>query len=319
MRIKYLLSIVIACLSLAACRKERISLARLTLVQTPVAVDLGGIWFSDAQNGIACGGSAWASGCILSTTDGGRHWQVDTILPRRMEAVSMSTSGRAFACGQDDIWFREPGELSWKIFRRDYIWARDCFFPDDGRGVSVHGESYRRGQIFTFGPDVWWRTDTVQEFPNELSALCFSGSQTVHAVGFGWVLYSGDGGQHWTRQEVTGDFFTDVHFPDAKTGYLCGLSGSIWKSTDGGLNWHEIRRGGSSGRRRQAFRALYFTDARHGWIAGDGGLLWRTDDGGEHWEAVNDIPEHINLADVFAIGNRGWAAASGGQILDFEE
>src|SRR5882724_12106418 len=34
--------------------------------------------------------------------------------------------------------------------------------------------------------------------------------------------------------------FTDIFFPDNKTGYVCSASGKVFKSTDGGLTWKNL-------------------------------------------------------------------------------
>ncbi|MDO8365216.1 MAG: YCF48-related protein [Saprospiraceae bacterium] len=137
-------------------------------------------------------------------------------------------------------------------------------------------------------------------------------------MGFGWVMRSGNAGRSWIRLDITGDFFQSVHFPTASTGYICGSSGTVLKTTDGGQNWRNIRKGGSTGRRQKPFRALWFASADQGWIVGDKGIFWQTDDGGNSWNPVADAPSDADFNHIFLLGNRGWATAKAGRLFSFE-
>jgi len=304
---------------LAACRKETLSLDTFHEVASPVRDDLSAIWMTDTLHGVAVGGTPWASGCILSTADGGHSWQTDTLLGRKMECVRFDTSGQGYVCGQDFALFRPPGNRHWTGFRVNYYWNRACYFPDNQHGAMVDGGGFQSGQISTFGPDAFWQLDTVQEMPNALADVWFSDANTAHAVGIGWVLRSADAGRHWQRLDPTGDFFRSVRFPTPDTGYICGSSGVLLKTTDGGLSWQTIRKGGSTGRRNRPFRALWFVDAEKGYVVGDGGLFWYTENGGKDWMQVAEAPSDADFTAVFALGRRGWAVAKNGRMFYFEK
>lgn len=307
------------CCCLAACRKDTLDLRVFQAQSIPVSQDVMAIWFADSARGLAAGGRVWESGFILSTEDGGLHWRTDTLLPNRVEALVGSDGGMAYACGMDGrALARLPGRKAWEIFRTDYRWMRGAAFVGAQRGLIVAGEGYRAGQAFVFGPDVFWRLDTVQDFPNELAAVCFSDSLTAHAVGIGWVMRSEDAGRHWERLDVTGDFFRDVQFTSPDTGYICGSNGALLKTTDGGRHWDFLRKPGV-GLGQPAFHALFFTDNNRGYAVGDRGLFWKTENGGADWQVVRDIPDHIDFTDIHAFDGKGWLSAREGQIYYFEE
>jgi len=305
-------------LFLPACRKEKTTLSVFRELTVPVEDDLSAVWFTDDLNGAATGGTPWQRGFILSTRDGGDHWAVDTLLQRKMECVMFDSSGQGYACGQDIALSLPQGEGHWLNFRTQYQWARACYFPDSRQGVIVYGESYRRGSADLLGPEFYWKSDTTFEFPNELASVWYSDARTVHAVGIGWVMRSEDGGRHWQRLDITGDFFTRVQFPTPQTGYICGSSGAILKTTDAGLSWQNIRKGGSTGKRHQPFRALWFSTADEGWLVGDNGLFWYTGNGGLDWTPVADAPGQIDFTGIFVRNNRGWITAKGGRMYYFE-
>ena len=52
----------------------------------------------------------------------------------------------------------------------------------------------------------------------------------------------------------------DMFFIDEDTGWLCNISGEIWKTTDGGDNWTRVLHQPAT-----AFRTLTFADEMRGW------------------------------------------------------
>jgi photosystem II stability/assembly factor-like uncharacterized protein len=301
----------------AACAKDALALRFLEQRGTPSTDVLTGVWFTDSLHGYACGGSPWVSGVLLSTRDGGASWRIDTSNDRKFECVRFAPDGQGYACGQDAVWFWPPDKGRWQMIGQYWAWHRACHFPDRMRGVIVSAGSFQGGRLRLQSP-YFWASDTTFDISNALSDVWFSDSLTVHAVGMGWVTRSEDGGRSWRRVEIGGDFFTSVHFPDARTGYICGSSGTILKTTDGGLHWHSLRTGGSLGKRRQPFQAIWFDTPERGFVAGEGGLLWHSSDGGAHWTAVEGIPGDVDFWGLFGQNGRYWAAASGGRLFVFE-
>ena len=306
---------------LAACRKETVALRSWRETPSPlIGEPLHAVWFTDAQTGYIAGGRAWESGFLLSTSDGGAHWRIDTSVGVQLEHLMFNAQGDGFACGLFGLALHRPaGDSHWYTFRTDYRRHRACFFPDRQHGVVVSGESFGSGQVRAFGPQDFWRLDTLIEFPAELGDVWFSDKTTVHAVGMGWVMRSDDGGLHWRRLPLTGDFFQSVHFPSPAVGYICGSSGSLLKTTDGGRNWRFLRRAKAVDSRKRRFKALWFASPEKGWLVGEDGLFLRTEDGGENWAKVNEAPDNVNFTDIYAFERMGWAVSDKGQIFYFED
>ncbi len=304
-------------LLLSACGKEKIALPSFREIAMPVRDDLSAVWFTDSLHGSTCGGKAWVSGFILSTADGGESWVVDTALHRKMEHVTFSPNGQGYACGQDAVFFRQPGAADWQLMRVDYQWLHCAHFPGAEYGATVSGEGFHGGQLRVFGPEAFWRPAHTHDVQGELAAVWYADSLTLLAVGAGWAIRSADAGQHWERLHLTGDFFTSVHFPDALTGYICGSSGNLYKTVDGGKNWKNIRKGGLAGKRNKGFRALWFVTPERGWLVGDKGIFWRTEDGGASWQQAVEAPCEVDFTDVFVLGGKGWATGKGGRLFLF--
>ena len=86
-----------------------------------------------------------------------------------------------------------------------------------------------------------------------------------------------------TRKADWETHFTDLHFENAKLGWIVGLEGLIIHTDDGGETWkkQEVDTTGD-------FKAVHFANSRYGWAVGDDGLIATTDDGGRHWQSSDE-------------------------------
>ena len=88
----------------------------------------------------------------------------------------------------------------------------------------------------------------------------------------------------------------DVAFVDSLTGWVVGLYGEIWKSTDGGTSWRRQDSGTTSD-----LEAVDFVDSQVGYAVGLAGIL-KTVDGGATWveqsTAVTGTFADVDFADA---------------------
>lgn len=74
-----------------------------------------------------------------------------------------------------------------------------------------------------------------------ITQVQFLSENTLLAIGeFGLVARSDDAGQNWTMQDpLPNEFFSQgSHFKDLNTGWVAGLGGIIFNTTDGGMTWN---------------------------------------------------------------------------------
>ncbi|MCX6164755.1 MAG: YCF48-related protein [Ignavibacteriae bacterium] len=75
----------------------------------------------------------------------------------------------------------------------------------------------------------------------------------------------------------------DVYFTDVNNFWGCGNSngvGSIYRSTNGGLNWNIAYRDSSN---YNSIKSIYFINSSTGFACGDGGMIYSTFNGGQNW------------------------------------
>lgn len=103
----------------------------------------------------------------------------------------------------------------------------------------------------------------------------------------------------------------DVTFVDDRHGIAVGDHGSIWRTSDAGVQWEQIPSGTDA-----HLHSVHFTDMRHGWAVGGHqqpysnqtrGVVIRTSDGGVTWETLPEQSLPKLTAVRFEDTRHGWA------------
>ena len=169
-----------------------------------------------------------------------------------------------------------------------------------------------RGDILisTDNGDSW--TQVPVPVSSDLTAVAFPDPLHGWAVGHdGIVLATVDGGQTWEKQldgtqlgrlmveqsepvwrdearqyqaEGADKPFLDVWFADAKTGYVVGAFNLIFKTSDGGKNWHSLFGRTANPQRLHLYSIQPSANALY--IAGEGGLLLRSSAASDDFKAM---------------------------------
>ncbi|OGS35517.1 MAG: hypothetical protein A2293_08235 [Elusimicrobia bacterium RIFOXYB2_FULL_49_7] len=143
------------------------------------------------------------------------------------------------------------------------------------------------------GAGAWYGRDTIQLMATDPFGL----SDTVSMV------FSKAG---WRSISTISDFgFYSICFPDDSTGYIAGIAGALFKTTDHGLNWIALNTGNSYN-----YNAVFFIDSLRGWITGSLGYTQQTVDGGVNWMTADGGIPHGDAALkslFFCDSVNGWA------------
>jgi len=83
---------------------------------------------------------------------------------------------------------------------------------------------------------------------------------------------------NWQPMTLSTSFWRDITSPDGVHLWMCGSTGDVATSTDGGVTWAE-KNVGSFGVNSTC---IEFTDTQHGWVSGSR-FVQVTSDGGETW------------------------------------
>lgn len=172
-----------------------------------------------------------------------------------------------------------------------------------------------------------------------LFAVSVVDANTAHAIG-DKSLYTRttDGGKTWQTQTITIEgqdidpdlalafedpVLYDIEFLDAKTGYIVGEFGKIYRTDDGGDNWREQQASVMDDSVLDildlpTFFDIEFSDRNNGIVAGLDGRIAVTNDGGKDWNFVpNHVADYIDPFYSVAIMPNGarWVVGASGQVV----
>ena len=311
-----LISILILLTTIFSCDRAEKTTITWEYLTANTAAHLEQIIFDQDGIGHIVGGDTWILGVYGKSVDGGATWNFDSLTNKRLYDLSFDDQNNGYAAGIDgQVWFLPDGE-DWQFFRTG-IWQphRGLAFWNPEMGITVSGHGFANGYIQRFDPG--FKVVQLDSLVHELADIRFSDEQTIHIAGYGVVLRSDDQGKTWNQLDVEGDFFQEMQFLDANTGYMVGSTGSVLKTTDGGQNWNFVRKGNSWTLSDAPFKALFFLDEAIGYLAGDRGTLWLTKDGGDSWIEVNNLPEE-NFLDISIFENKGYLVGENGVLIRFD-
>jgi len=92
------------------------------------------------------------------------------------------------------------------------------------------------------------------------------------------IYRTSNGGIIWDTVANTGSVNFGMKFINSNTGWVCGVLGKIYKTTNAGMNWAAQTSGTTA-----SFISIDFTDENTGYACGAGGNLRKTTDGGNNW------------------------------------
>ncbi len=120
------------------------------------------------------------------------------------------------------------------------------------------------------------------------------GNRIVAVADRGYIIYSDDNGETWTRAKGSaGPLLTAVFFIDAKVGWAVGHDLVVLQTTDGGESWLKQN---SKPDENKPFLDVHFNDANNGFAIGAYGAFYETVDSGKTWTArkLGESDKHLN-------------------------
>lgn len=131
--------------------------------------------------------------------------------------------------------------------------------------------------------------------------------------GYGVILYTSDGGNHWTRQGdstlMSDVIYNSVRAIDSLNAWAVGSAtqgyGSIFRTTDGGNSW--LRQGNPNTIPNQGLLGMDVINTNTAWVVGSQGTVLLTTDGGNSWDNRSDtVYSQYDFSDILVFGSYIW-------------
>ncbi|WP_181307541.1 YCF48-related protein [Rufibacter sp. XAAS-G3-1] len=130
-----------------------------------------------------------------------------------------------------------------------------------------------------------------------LNCVYFTDEQIGYAAGAGattaTILKTTDGGNTWLPLVInTFNEIISLSFGNANTGYVLTKKSELFKTTNAGATWNNIKNFGAGDGQ------LFFHDAENGYVVNIDGTVYRTSDGGSSWTTFA-LTNFINPTSIY--------------------
>jgi len=305
------------------------------------------VFFINNEVGFACGGSGWcgphiidywqSEGRLYKTNDGGKNWNINFSIYNaeytrcvwqsgEFKSIEFIDETNAFLLNGKSIYKTNDGGISWTesfINNPDslFIILDDFYLLDKNRGWAI-GEFVSEdsaGTIILKTNDGGVSWDIEERYAGGFSSIYFV-NNTGWAVGWAGMIIKYTEQNHWQLQPFVPDLpLNKVFFFDQQHGWIIAgyfnsqdFQSTIFKTTNGGENWHEFLL------KTYLIKDIFFSDSLCGWAVGndtvDHGVILKTTNGGENWiPVVENLPASLNA--LHFKDGYGWAVGDNGLVL----
>lgn len=229
-----------------------------------------------------------SSGVLQTSGDGGESWNSPGFIAQPNPNQSLY-----------DVHFIEYNDtaVGWVVGTNGHITRITMTELSYTSQPQSSGVSQRLESVFFVDKDNGWATGQT----NGLQAT---------------IIHTSDGGENWESQgmgltfPIAPDRFTSIHFADVLNGWVVGLNGRIFGTTNGGAGW-TLRNSGTE----VTLNDVFFIDASIGWAVGYDGLILKSIDGGVNWQSQTSGTSNMLRSVHFTDPSKGWAVGNSGVIL----
>jgi photosystem II stability/assembly factor-like uncharacterized protein len=282
------------------------------------------VQFADASSGMVVGGF----GNIISTNDGGANW----INRSNANDAAAQVSYFAMDYYKPDSFFLATSNGAVR-FSADQGQTFDQLFADSFKTASNSNSPVFYAMDWINSQMGWvasWRGHSPSSGQPNLSSSV--------------IFYTKDGGLTWDSSKslprgpwpiisnVAQNYtpqVRDIKFVNQRIGFAASSRSSIWKTTDGGVNWSRVYQAPDSASFSGSFISISILDSNNIYVAGNGGKVVRTNNGGTSWiDAkanlgtfnINGIIAYDSLqAFVFSPSGQMWVTADGGKVWGLQQ
>jgi photosystem II stability/assembly factor-like uncharacterized protein len=254
------------------------------------------------------GGKVWAVGNpgtggsnVLYSSNNGMTWTTQTNLTYYFRCIDMINDQYGWITGNSSyIYNTSNGGLNWN----------PVTIPN-GIGysvVTVEFVNQNTGWIFSYGSMAGgsivkttnggssWQQQDNSSVPDGVKWADMVDANTGYyitgSITDAKIVKTTNGGTNWIAQTSVpspGVNLTMIKMVNANSGWVCGFSGIMWKTTDG-TNWVQATAPGNNN-----YVSTDWFDMNNGFVGAGSGLVYRTTNGGSIWEFSNTGGSTVNM------------------------
>lgn len=261
------------------------------------------IYFVDSAYGWVTG---YQSG-IYKTTNYGVNWNPCNDIINQYKNVSLYFKDR------NTGWVGNTGGDLIKTTNGGINWHY-IYNPPKGNVYSVAFENSSTGIAVSDAGEIYkslnggYNWSLINLLPDAISSIVNTNADEYFCVGGRRIFHTLNGGQNWVSDSLSNIILLRVFFINSNTGWILGQQGTLFKTTNGGLNWTNLQININN-----SLYSLYFINALTG-FAGDGSShIYKTTDGGFNWSITYTIyltEPHVTTSIYFKDNTTGFFTAN---------
>lgn len=291
-------------------------------IPTGISKDLNSVFFHNLQNGISVG----ANGTIIHTSNSGSNWSLKTsgIPYRDLNSCTFLNESTGFVCGKNCILKTTNSGINWHLKWDSTYYNWKSISMVNGYTGWVLGNLDIVYKTTNSG-DNWYFCSDAQTIAIELNSIQFISENIGFAVGknngpsftYGRFEKTTNGGLNWFGYDINqSPVFYDLYFVNNNTGFIVGDKYSIYKTTNGGINFNPINNINNS---NISFIKIKFVNENTGWTFSTGNnfnesKIYKTTDSGNNWQ-IQFVFNNVRLSSLFCYDSLNvWAGSTKGEL-----
>ena len=303
--------------AMVQCAKKKVEISAVDL-SYPTAMNLNEVKFLNAEIGFAMGGDRFKKPLLLKTMDGGQHW-ASLSIPQGSEekeifGFDINAQGEILTVGYGGTIFHSKDSGNSWVYSQHPSWEElhDVCFRESDTSVIVGGRGFNMGWISKYLRQTQ-KAEPIDDQRNfELRDIDAPTNDVLYVSGYGAVLKSVNGGEHWDFTAAENDYFTAMAWRNSNEGVVVGYGGSICTTHDGGASWKTVRNGNKWLQTKIHWKGIAENGSGIYVAVGEKGKVFRSLDDGASWKEVTPFTDKdlhaVNFIDaqhIIIVGEKG--------------
>ena len=250
---------------------------------------LNGISFSSANIGYVVGNN----GTIYKTTNGGTSWtNISLTGGGTLNKVDFLNDTIGIIGGDGASYRTSDGDNTWEpIAYLDTFDILDMQYTSDS---IIYGCGRIRAIVKSTDQGATW-SRLVTPGTQTFRGIHMVNQDTGHAIAWDQAYFAIGAAKYWNTTDgnswnqnvlVPAISLNSIHFPTPDIGYVAGSGGSVYKTTNAGVNWAMVA-DSTSNMGTDYLYTVYFINPDTGWVGGMNEKIARTTNGGVDWITQN--------------------------------
>jgi len=248
-------------------------------------------------------------GSLVRSTDAGETWQlIPTNAHVILRSITFSDSLNGFLCGDAGVLLKtSDGGLTWNNIRTSSVLNFNSVHSTIPSEVYIASE---KGKIIKFSSVTGW-SEYEYAKPPHFYAVKVLGSNFIQVAGSRGSIYVTPDGSNWYNHSISmSGALRSIDYYGQTQGWICGDSGVIVRTTNGGNSWTPVASGTTVN-----LRGISEAGFNNALAVGENGLIISTSNNGAFWTTQNSgTSQHLN-AISFADSSFGLAVGNNGTVL----